>query len=72
MSNTRQFLVPLNYDIIKQVYPIEDVVRKREYHMNEVKSTKQYHQLYTHTFAGEANFASSFYADKLRRRAKFR
>jgi hypothetical protein len=72
MSNTRQFLVPLNYDITQQVYPTEDIVRKRQYRMDEVKSTKQYHQLYTNTFAGETKQASNFYADKLRRRAKFR
>jgi hypothetical protein len=72
MSNTRQFLVPINYDITKQIYPPEDIVGKRQYHMDEIKSTKQYHQLYTITFAGEANLASESYADKLRRRAKFR
>jgi hypothetical protein len=63
MSNTRQFLVPINYDITKQVYPIDETVRKREYSINEIKSTKQYHQLYTNTFTGEA---SGSYADKLR------
>ena len=62
--NTRQFLLPINYDITKQVYPTDDPVRKREYHMNELKSTKQYHQLYTYTLPGEA---SAVYADKLRR-----
>jgi hypothetical protein len=69
MSNSRQFLVPINYDIKQQVYPAEEIVRKREYHINELKSIKQYHQLYTNTFDGET---SGFYADKLRRRAKFR
>jgi len=69
MSNLRPFLVPLNYDIKKQIYPTEEVVHKKEYHMTEVKSPKQYHQLYTSTFASET---PKFYADKLRHRAKFR
>ena len=64
MSNTRQFLVPINYDIKKEVYPTDEPVRKREYSMNDIKTTKQYHQLYTKTFAGEI---PRFYADKLRR-----
>jgi hypothetical protein len=68
MSTDRQFLVPLNYDITKQVYPTEEFVRKRQYPNDEVKSTKQYHKIYTNTFIDESNF----YADKLRRRAKFR
>ncbi len=68
MSNTRQFLVPINYDITKQIYPTEETVQKKEYLMKDIKSVKQYHQLYTHTFAGET---SGFYSDKLRRRAKF-
>jgi len=72
MSNTRQFLIPVNYDITKQVYPTEEIVQKRKYHMDAVKSIKQYHQLYTNTHDGETNFASGFYADKLRRQAKFR
>jgi len=72
MSNTRQFLLPLNYDITKQVYSPEEIVCKRQYHMDEVKSAKQYHQLYTNASDGKTNFASSFYADKLRRRAKYR
>jgi hypothetical protein len=64
MSNTRQFLVPINYDITKQIYPPDEPVQKREYTINDIKSTKQYHQLYTNTFAGET---SKYYADKLRR-----
>jgi hypothetical protein len=71
MSNTRQFLVPLNYDITKPVYTPEEIVRKREYYMNEIKTVKQYHQLYTNIFVGGTNFSSGCYADKLRRRAKF-
>jgi len=66
MSNSRQFLVPSNYDITKPIYPTDDIVRKKAYLIDEVKSSKQYHQLYTHTFQGEK---PSFYADKLRRRA---
>lgn len=68
MSNTRQFLVPINFDITKQVYPTEEIVRKKEYRMTDIKSVKQYHQLYTHTFDSET---PSFYADKLRHRSKF-
>jgi hypothetical protein len=72
MSNTRQFLVSLNYDITKPVYPTEEVVRKRKYNINEIKSIKQYYQLHANIFAGETNFQENVYADKLRRRAKFR
>ncbi|CAF2369661.1 unnamed protein product [Rotaria sp. Silwood2] len=72
MSNTRQFLIPINYDITKQVYPDEEVVRKRKYHMNEVLSAKEYHQLYIQPLTGDINFPSEAYVDKLRRRAKFR
>ncbi len=70
MSNSRQFLVPSNYDILKQVYPKDDEVRKRKYLIDEVNSTKEYRQNYANTFSGEANFESNFYADKLRQRAK--
>jgi hypothetical protein len=72
MSNTRQFLIPINYDITKQVYSPEEIVRKRKYNINEIQTIKQYHELYKNTFIGETNFASACYADKLRRRAKFR
>ena len=65
MSTTRQFLVPIHYDVTKQIYHPEDPVRKREYFMNEIKSVRQYHQLYTKTFAHEK---VDVYADKLRRR----
>lgn len=68
MSNTRQFLVPINYDITKPIYHPEDPVRKREYFMHEIKSVKQYQQIYTKTFANEK---AEVFADKLRRRAKF-
>jgi len=70
MSNSRQFLVPSNYDITKPVYPKDDIVRKRQYLVDELNSTKQYRQNYTNKFSGEANLESNFYADKLRRRAK--
>jgi hypothetical protein len=69
MSNTRQFLIPINYDITKQVYSPEEIVRKRKYNINEIQTIKQYHELYTNTFVGET---SACYADKLRRRTKFR
>lgn len=65
MSTARQFLVPINYDVNKPIYHPDDAVRKREYSMNDMKSVKQYHQLYTKTFAHEKVEA---YADKLRRR----
>ena len=67
MSNTRQFLLPINYDITKPIHHPEDPVRKREYYMNEIKSVRQYQQIYTKTFASEK---MDVYADKLRRRAK--
>ncbi|UJR16146.1 hypothetical protein I4U23_003057 [Adineta vaga] len=72
MSLSRQFLVPTNYDITKQVYPTEEVVRKRQYYMDEVKSIKNYHQTLNNKVADEINFAPDCYADKLRRRAKLR
>lgn len=71
MSNSRQFLVPSNYDITKAVYPKDDIVRKRQYVIDELNSTKQYHQKYANTLSGEANFESNFYADKLRQRANY-
>lgn len=72
MSNSRQFLVPTNYDTTKQVYPTEEVVRKRPYLMDNVKSIKQYQQSLNVTAPGEMSFAPDCYADKLRRRAKLR
>jgi hypothetical protein len=70
MSNSRQFLVPSNYDITKLVYPKDDIVRKRQYLVDELNSTKQYRQNNTNKISGEANLESNFYADKLRRQAK--
>lgn len=74
MSNSRQFLVPSHYDINKQVYPTEEIVHKRQYHMDNVKSVKQYRQMLDQAQAapGEIDFAPDCYADKLRRRAKLR
>ncbi|CAF0788556.1 unnamed protein product [Rotaria sp. Silwood1] len=72
MSNTRQFLTPINYDVTKQVYSDEEVVQKRKYHMNEALSAKEYHQLYIKPLIGDTNFPSEAYADKLRRRSRFR
>jgi len=69
MSNSRQFLVPSNYDITKQVYPRDDIVRKRQYLIDELNSIKQYHQKCANTSSEQANFQSNFYADKLRQRA---
>lgn len=71
MSNSRQFLVPSNYDTAKPVYPKEEIVRKRQYMIDELKTTKQYHRNYANAFSGEGNFESTFYADKLRQRAKY-
>jgi len=70
MSNSRQFLVPSNYDTTKQVYPRDDTVQKRQYLIDELKTTKQYHQRIVDTFSGQSNFDSTFYADKLRQRVK--
>ncbi len=71
MSISRQFLVPSNYDITKQVYPKDDIVRKRQYLIDELRTTKQYEKNYANTFSSEANFESTFYADKLRQRIKY-
>lgn len=70
MSNSRQFLVPSNYDVTKEIYPREDIVRKRQYLIDEINSTKQYLQNPTHENSTEANAEATSYADKLRRRAK--
>jgi hypothetical protein len=70
MSNSRQFLLPTNYDVTKAVYPNNDIVRKRQYLVDELNSTQQYRQSYANAFSGEANFESKVYADKLRRQAK--
>ena len=67
MSNSRQFLVPLNYDMTKPVYPVEDVVRKRQYLMDDVKSTKHYQQLNAVASPDTLYTSSRRYADKLRR-----
>jgi hypothetical protein len=69
MSNSRQFLVPSNYDMTKEVYPKDDIVRKRQYLIDELNSIKQYHQKCANTSLEETNFESNFYADKLRQRA---
>ena len=72
MSNSRQFQVPLNYDITKQVYHVEEDVHTRTYNIDQVISTKQYYQLDNNTAASRTKSSSAYYADKLRRRAKLR
>ena len=71
MSNSREFLVPVNYDITKRVYSNDDIVRKRQYLIDEINSTKQYRQNYINTLLAEADVESKVYADKLRQRAKY-
>lgn len=71
MSNSRQFMVPMNYDITKQVYSAEEVVQKRTYSMDGVISGKKYQKLYIDTKT-ENGISLPPYVDKLRRRAKFR
>ena len=71
MSNSRQFLVPSHYDTDKQVYSKDEIVRKRQYLIDELKTTKDYRQTYVTTHSSDTNFDSTFYADKLRRRAKY-
>jgi hypothetical protein len=71
MSTSRQFLVPINYDVEKQVYPHDDIVRKRQYLIDELKSKQQYHQNYVNTFSDQTNFETTVYADKLRQRIKY-
>ena len=66
MSNSRQFLVPLNYDITKSVYPVEETVRKRKYLMDDIQSIEQYQQIYNIKIASNAYLSSRVYADKLR------
>ena len=67
MSNSRQFLVPINYDMAQPVYPAEEMVRKRQYLMDDVTSPKQYQQLNAVTSADTMYTSSRRYADKLRR-----
>ncbi|CAF3324821.1 unnamed protein product [Rotaria socialis] len=71
MSNSRQFLVPVNYDVTKIVYSNDDMVRKRQYVIDDLTSTKQFYQKYVKLHASEENFESKFYADKLRQRIKY-
>ena len=71
MANARQFMVPLNYDITKLVYPDNVIVRTHQYHMNEVVSPKEYHELYIKPFDEKTKSSSKFYTDKLRRRVGF-
>ncbi|CAF0790689.1 unnamed protein product [Rotaria sordida] len=71
MSNSRQFLVPVNYDIMKNVYSNDDIVHKRRYLIDDLTSTKQYYQTNINTLSSEENVESKFYADKLRQRAKY-
>lgn len=68
MSNSRQFLVPSNYDVTKEIYPRNDIVRKRQYLIDEVNSTKDYLRNCSNLKSTEANAESTFYADKLRQR----
>ena len=70
MSNSRQFLVPSHYDTTKPVYPRDDIVRKRQYLIDELKSTKQYHQRIINVHSGDPNFENTFFADKLRQKVK--
>ncbi|UJR30538.1 hypothetical protein I4U23_018068 [Adineta vaga] len=69
MSNTREFLIPINYDITKSVYETNEVVRKRQYIINGLNSIKKYHQIIKNT-SSDINFQSKFYADKLRHQTK--
>lgn len=71
MSNSRQFLVPSHYDINKTVYPKDEIVRKRQYLIDELKTTNEYRRNYVNTLPSDANYDSTFYADKLRRRANY-
>ncbi|CAF0761645.1 unnamed protein product [Rotaria sordida] len=71
MSNSRQFLVPVNYDIMKNVYSNDDIVHKRRYLIDDLTSTKQYYQTNINTLSSEENVESKFYSDKLRQRAKY-
>jgi hypothetical protein len=70
MSNSRQFLIPINYDITKEIYTNDDIVRKRQYVITGLNSIKKYHHIISNTSLEEANFESKFYADKLRHQAK--
>lgn len=71
MSKSRQFLVPVNYDISKEVYSNDEIVRKRQYLIDELNSVKQYYIEPTTTSTSEASSESKFYADKLRQRIKY-
>lgn len=71
MSNSRQFLVPINYDITKSIYSNEEIVHKRQYLIDEINSTKDYYQEYNNKYSGDEDSESKFYADKLRQRVKY-
>ena len=70
MSNSRQFLVPTHYDIEKSIYPKNDIVRKRRYLIDELKTKDQFLQTSSPPFLKDTNVPLSCYADKLRQREK--
>lgn len=71
MSNSRQFLVPINYDITKPVYKPDEDVRKRQYIMDDVISPQQLKQLDAVLAANSISLSSRTYADKLRNGGKY-
>ncbi|CAF1192834.1 unnamed protein product [Didymodactylos carnosus] len=66
MSNSRQFLLPSNYDEEKKVYNDDDIVRKRQYSMDDLFQQHSEHK--------EQNKSDidKFYSDKLGQRAEHR
>lgn len=71
MSNSRQFLVPINYDISKPVYKPDEDVRKRQYLMDDVVSPQQMKQLDAVMATSNAYSSSKSYADKLRNGGRY-
>lgn len=69
MSNTREFLIPINYDITQPVYKPDEIVRKRQYLINSLNSIKRYHQMLKNT-SSDPEFQSKCYADKLQHQVK--
>ena len=71
MSNSRQCLVPSNYDATKEIYPRNEIVRKRHYLIDEVITTKDYLRKCDNVKSTETNTEPTTYADKLRQRIKY-
>ena len=70
MSQSRQFLVPTHYDVNQSIYPKNDIVRRRRYMIDELRTKEQFLQTAPPLYIGETNLTMNCYADKLRQREK--